>query len=232
MENDENKRRDTRVPFPGNVTVNGKVRFKGVDISKGGIYVHTGRSYKLGTVVDIFFQLKYESFNIQAKVQFNQPGVGMGLQFINLTIDENDKIVSYIDKMAAKMKEGESDRKKAVIIFGESNPLSMHKSELVGAGFTVGDIKISNNLYSDLESHMPINIIIVTLEMTKPEDFNVLKVIRASADMSEVPVLVISSNTNPAVMQQVTTAGADEIMSRMTASPRRLMEKVRQIVEG
>jgi hypothetical protein len=82
---DECKRTEKRVPFKEYVMINGALRAKAIDISEGGIYVHTGRSFKSGSTVYVSLVLKFMEIEARARVRFSHDGVGMGLRFRGLT---------------------------------------------------------------------------------------------------------------------------------------------------
>lgn len=70
-------------------------------LSSGGLYLETIHAFPVGTVVDVRFKLwdadKYP-LTIQACALYIHEGVGVGLGFVNLDLEDHEKIVRFIDQ--------------------------------------------------------------------------------------------------------------------------------------
>lgn len=68
----KNLRKFKRVPYTKKVIINDAVLVKGIDLSMGGLYVHTGRSFPAKNVVTVAFSLSSEKITAKARVEHNQ----------------------------------------------------------------------------------------------------------------------------------------------------------------
>jgi DNA-binding NarL/FixJ family response regulator len=113
----------------------------------------------------------------------------------------------------------------------ETAPLDMHKSELVLGGYTVFDIKLKPGILASLVDIMPIDLIVLALEMSGQEDFKLLSMLLESTDFNHIPVVVISGNCQPEVAHKVIVYGAREFLPRMVTSPRKLVDTLNEMLE-
>jgi CheY-like chemotaxis protein len=226
--NNSSGRKLRRVPYREFVVVNGAIRVRAVDISEGGLYVHTGRSFNPGALVDVSFPIKYEVFNVPAKVRFNEKSVGMGLEFVKLPAAVRRKVAAFVEE-TADGRNGESRKRKIVAIYDDKSELRLHKSALVSAGYSFVDIRMGKGVHRSLGEQMPINLIILSLEMTRDADFRLISQLKGSPDFGGIPLLVISGNTGSDVAHRVISAGASEFLARMTASPNRILKMVGKV---
>ncbi|NIR17355.1 hypothetical protein GWN63_02750, partial [Candidatus Bathyarchaeota archaeon] len=92
----QSKRELVRVPYEQNVLINGALRVQAIDLSEGGLYLHTGRSFPSNSVVEVSFPLFHETLSVQAVVRFSHEGVGMGLMFKALNDQQKALVRRYI----------------------------------------------------------------------------------------------------------------------------------------
>ena len=69
-------RRYKRVILKKEVLINGSIRAQGLDLSVGGMYAHTGRTFALGDQVTVTLPLNGEFISIRGRVQNSQPTHG------------------------------------------------------------------------------------------------------------------------------------------------------------
>jgi hypothetical protein len=86
------RRRAPRVPFIKEVTIDQLGVRRGVDLSAHGMYVETLIPYPVGTVLPISLRFGHETVKLDARVIFNEPGIGMGLEFERLTLPVRHKL--------------------------------------------------------------------------------------------------------------------------------------------
>jgi hypothetical protein len=90
------RRRVPRVSFIKEVTVDQLVVRRIVDLSTHGMYVETLIPYPLKTVLPISLSYSHETIELDARVVFNDPGVGMGLEFEGLTPALHHKLEALV----------------------------------------------------------------------------------------------------------------------------------------
>ena len=81
-------RKMQRVPFTRNILINGRVMVRSIDISEGGLYVHTGRSHITGQVVDVQIPCAGEVLKVRARVSRSEEAIGMGLMISSLAVTQ------------------------------------------------------------------------------------------------------------------------------------------------
>ncbi len=74
------------------------------------------------------------------------------------------------------------------------------------------------------------DLIILDLYMKKMDGFKVLSILKLHPNWKEIPVIVCSAGGTQDVMQKVIDAGADEFLNKMVASPAKLVEVVKAVL--
>ena len=90
------RRRTPRVPFIKEVTLDHLGVRRGVDFSTHGMYVETLIPYPVGAVLPISLQFSHEIIELNARVIFNDPGIGLGLEFEHLTSSVRHKLETLV----------------------------------------------------------------------------------------------------------------------------------------
>ncbi|MBI1811495.1 MAG: PilZ domain-containing protein [Nitrospirae bacterium] len=73
-------RKQKRIPFNQHVLINNSLMLNTVDISEGGVYVHTDRMFQVGSTLDISVSIGSHKVDLKAHVEHCQAGIGMWLQ--------------------------------------------------------------------------------------------------------------------------------------------------------
>lgn len=95
------RRQHKRTPFIREVEVVGIGMFRCSDLSISGMYRETVHAFPLGTVVDLRFKLRdtdKHPIMVQAEVLYIHEGVGVGLGFVNLDLEDHEKIVRFLEQ--------------------------------------------------------------------------------------------------------------------------------------
>jgi hypothetical protein len=84
------KRRYTRVVLKKEVLINGSIKAQGLDLSLGGLYIHTGRNFPVGTAMSVTLPLNSQIINVRAIVRNAQEslepmGPGLEISVFNST---------------------------------------------------------------------------------------------------------------------------------------------------
>jgi hypothetical protein len=66
------------------------------DLSVGGCYVNTPVPLPMGTKTDVRITVRGESVELAALVRANHPGVGMGLEFVEMTPEAQQKLAELM----------------------------------------------------------------------------------------------------------------------------------------
>jgi hypothetical protein len=217
----DGKRKLSRAPFNNHVMINRAMRFKATDISEGGIYVHTGRSFPPGSIVDVAFVLNNITYNLSAIVQHNEAGIGMGLMFRNLNDKDRDRIRAYVNEMSQVVLE-----KKKIVMIYDFIPLTMQKSALVSEGYTVNEINEPHRFLPTAIENSPMDMIILILGLTSVQESEVVQLLSGCEAFGCVPVLLISDNRATDVVNRIIDAGASGFIPKATAAPKKVVDMV------
>lgn len=98
---DNERRIQKRYPFIQEIQIVGFGMRRCSDLSIGGIYLETLSVFPEGTLLDLRFKLDNsdpEYIEVQARVTFVHPGMGVGLLFTKLSPQDNEKIQKWIDR--------------------------------------------------------------------------------------------------------------------------------------
>ena len=227
--NGKERRRHKRIPFREDIIVNNTINFKCIDISIGGLYVYTGRSYEENTIVDIAIPFKDKKINVRARIQHNQPGIGMGLEFIDLKDDQKAMIKVLIESLTSVSVKAKPEQKKILLIEDDNRTRQINKSRLFSEGFHVIEARDGIEAMKFIEEQTP-DCVILDLFMEKMDGFKVLSILKAHPKWKDLPVIVFSARGTQDVIEKVIGAGADEFLSKMVTSPAKLSEAVKMIL--
>jgi hypothetical protein len=91
-----------RISFPLEVRderVNTPMRVNATDISGAGCYVETILPLAIRTTLRVDFWIDSDHISTSAVVRTSDPGVGMGVEFIGLTPDRQQRLQAYLEKV-------------------------------------------------------------------------------------------------------------------------------------
>ena len=85
-----------RIRFITEVRIDHNFVRRATDLSAGGIYVETLTAYPVGAVLLVSFELGGATLDLTAKVAFNDLGIGMGLQFQEVSFAQRLQINTFV----------------------------------------------------------------------------------------------------------------------------------------
>jgi len=223
------KRKQKRVILQRPVLINKGIKVMGLDLSEGGIYVHTGRHFSPGSIVDVKLPLGQTNIELKARVRHSQEGVGMGLMFVDMGSREKDALRALINQLAAKRAGTPADAKKTILIM-DSNPSQrrMYKSKLVLDGYGVIE---AGDGFSALDALTGEKIALILMDLNMPDMGGFEAISRIRNKWKAIPIMVFSSRPAPSDMEKALAAGATEFLVKMTTSPAKLSERIKMYLK-
>jgi hypothetical protein len=97
LHHEKERRQHKRHPFREEIIIDGTKRCTCTDISDLGLYVSTIQSFEETGIIDVTIPVKGKDLTVKARVQYHQPGIGMGIMFVDLT-DEQKAIIKDVIK--------------------------------------------------------------------------------------------------------------------------------------
>ena len=93
-------RRHERFPFIEDILVDGTKSCRTTDISEGGLFISNIQSFESGDVMEVSIPTKTERIIAKAEVKYCQPGIGVGIAFIESDEELRIKIKELVDSVA------------------------------------------------------------------------------------------------------------------------------------
>ena len=227
-----NSRSEKRVKFKQKVLVNNQIMVEALDISEGGLFLHTGRSFEDGAIVEVGIPTQPGSFDlkVQAEVRHNHRGIGMGLQFVDVEGKEKmqlKKLISELDKAAAAEAEG---RKKILLVGGTETARNINKSKLVLEGFYVLQATTADEVFKILKEEPP-DAMVVEWQEAKFNCKGLLARIKQNPGNDAIIRVVLSALTDSQIQKEIIAAGAHKYMAKMDTNPAKLSNVLKQLLE-
>jgi len=227
MTGNEELRSHKRIAYPFKVMIDKSLPVKGIDISEGGMYVYLDRLVEHNSIVDVTLPLADEELTVSAKVRHSQAGLGMGLMFVDLSIEAREKINQYIRLSEEKSHFNELNQQKVLLIDDNEISREKNKKDLLKEGMEVIDVNDGLEAIKYLNDETP-DIIILDLFMQKFDSIKILSIIRGNTKWKHIPVLVYSSKGTKDTMEKISRAGANEFFLKIvepTGNSEKLFDK-------
>ena len=91
------RRKYERIPFIKDIMVDGAMKATSAENSEDGLYVSTMQPFDEKTVINITIPFKEEVFTLKAQVLYSHPGIGIGVEFIDLNDEQRRKLKELIE---------------------------------------------------------------------------------------------------------------------------------------
>jgi CheY-like chemotaxis protein len=225
MHDEEKKehRKHQRIPLREEFLVDVRKDFKCVDISEGGLYFSTGNIFEENSFFDVTIPFKNKKITVKAQIRHFQPGIGVGVEFI----DVSDSQRATIKEIIASIMFNDNADKKDKILLIEDHDMSrkMSRINLIEGGFMVIEAKDGMEGIKMLQEHTP-NLIILDLQMGNMDGFKVLSMLKTSPKWMNIPVLVYSSTITQDTIDKLISGGADDFLLKTATSRAKLIETV------
>ncbi len=221
-----------RVKFKQRVMVNNQIMVEALDISEDGLFLHTGRSFEDGVIVEVGIPTFEGSYDlvVQAKVKHNHRGIGMGLQFVDLDDKQKtgiNKLINELDGAADQELEG---RKKILLVGGTDTARNINKSKLVLDGFYVLQATSADEVFRILEEEHP-DAMVLEWQETIFNCKELLAKIKENPDYDVIIRVVLSVLTDSSVQREILDAGAHRCMAKMDTNPAKLSLILKQLLD-
>jgi hypothetical protein len=94
---EKERRKNQRYPLKEDILIDGIAKAYSLNICETGMFLCTLNPLEEGSVINITIASK---FTVKAKVKYYQPGIGMGVIFIDLNDEQKSKIKALIESIA------------------------------------------------------------------------------------------------------------------------------------
>ena len=122
------------------------------------------------------------------------------------------------------------DAKGTILIIDDSVTLrTIYKSVLEKEGYKVLVADDGEKGWAMVQSEKP-QLVLLDLMLPKLHGFDILRNIRADDTTKKIPVIVLSSQGNPADVQKAIQLGANDSMVKGSHSPREVLAKIQKLM--
>jgi DNA-binding response OmpR family regulator len=121
--------------------------------------------------------------------------------------------------------------KQILVIEDNATAASLYSSALVREGYAVAVASDGEAGLAAIEAAQP-DLILLDLMLPKIPGLEVLRQIRANAAMTNVPVMVTSNAYTAARLDELWKAGATQILTKASISPKEMARVVRNTLDS
>lgn len=235
-DNIKERRQQVRLPIKKEMVIDNAVKGYALDISEGGMFIYTHVPFPKGRLINLNFILweRDAPFNMQARVQSVQEGVGIGVIFTNPSQTDMERLKRFIAENLDAHPLGEeaaaSDTRKKVLIVDDSpTARNTYKNKLALAGFVVREASSGVEAIKAL-SNEKVDLIVLDFQMQGMDGAKFLQLVRANDEWKTIKVIVLSGRITTQEAERVSCFGVADLMSKMTTTPNKLAERIKELL--
>lgn len=229
---DKYKAKFTRIPFNGVVLINKQVRARAIDISQGGMYITTTRSYSPGDKVVIDFNVRDKSFSVKAAVMFHVDGVGIGVMFEDLPQEASLIIKAHVELFLTRQQT--KARVKKILLVGEAGEadiiLKFYRSEFMRSRFKLATVSGFTQGVAALNDKLAVDAIIICMGEVEDDNFKLVQYIKSNESIRDIPIIVLTHNYSGHVRSALMEAGAHLVLQKMSTTPQKMAEAITSVL--
>jgi len=230
MQDKKERRLHKRVPFVREIVINNKILAKSIDLSEGGLFVQTDRTFLRGNSIEITLPLKDIAITVKAIILRTHSGVGMAMKFFFITDEQKGLIKKQVESLSSQVRHDHTEKQTILFIEDSETTRRVYKNKLVSEGFNVVEAKDGYEAIAYLNTAKT-DLIVLDLHMEIIDGFKMLSMINESEKWKNVPVIVLSSQSSQDTISKVIAAGADKFMAKMMTTPFKLAEAVQNLLK-
>ncbi|TNF53930.1 response regulator [bacterium] len=227
---DQNERRQhKRFPFNGGVKISGKIRVEPSDISEGGLYIITERSFMLGSEFDISLSFRDKELQVKVRVQNKQEGIGMGLMFISDNDEVKKNIRDFIEDISTDILKRSVKEQIILLIDDDIIMRKVCRCKLSSEGFSV--VESAGGLEAtEILDNQPVNLIVLNLELNKMDGFKMLGILKKSMKYKRTPLVAFSKTDSEDIAEKAKGAGANAYRTISAITSADLVKIIKEIL--
>ena len=224
------RRKYERFLFREDILIDGTRTCSSIDISEGGMYLSTIQSYEDNSAIQVTIPFQGDTLTVKAQVRYCQPGIGMGIMFVGLNIEQKNKIRKLIESISGLPVPSGREEKTVLLVEDNDTARQAIRNALDKEGFSV--IEAVDGIEAmKFIAEQNLQIIILDLYMKGIDGLKVLSVLKGNPKWKDIPVIVCSGHDTQEVKERVLQAGADEFLSKRGTSPVKLARSAGELLE-
>ncbi len=224
------RRGSPRVLLHVDVVINGILKAKALNISDGGMYIHTPAEFIKGALLDLRLDIEGSAVILKTAVRHIEPGIGMGVQFMDLSPQQSEAIKGLIRHASSRSTKEEQDGTKRILLVDDSTQSrAIYRNKLKLDGFAVKDASNGVEALKYLHEER-FDLVILDLWMEGIDGFKVMQLMKMNPAFKDIPVIVLSARSVPSDIEKAIDLGARDYLPKMMTTPIKLAEKVKEIL--
>ena len=226
------ERKHARVLVRHAVDINGKPGGQAIDLSIDGMYINTRSAFSRGSSIHLAFQIEGVPIQTKAFVLYTHSGLGMGVRFQNLTLEDTGRIKEYLAGLSEAGQTQASDERKNVLIIEDTGYYQrVYQHRLLEAGFSA--LVAKNGIEGlKLASEKRPDMIILDLVMEGMDGYKVLSTLKGDPSLRHIPVVVLSVKAATKEADKAVRMGAAEYLNKSTTNPNQVIRKIKEILQS
>ncbi len=223
-----NSRKKRRILLQKKVTINDIIKGYILDLSNGGMYIHTQAEFTPGIKLDLGFVIDNKQVTVKAAVKHIHPGIGIGVKFLDLSQEASFSIRKFLESQPDIITE-DAQVKKILLVDDNAQSRSIYRNRLLGEGF---DTVEASNGYDALKKlqETKFDLLILDLWMEGIDGFKILQLMKINPTLKDIPVIVLSARSTSADLEKAVALGARDYLTKMTTTPLKLADRVKKIL--
>jgi CheY-like chemotaxis protein len=227
-----NKRQDNREFITREVVINNLLKGHALDVSPGGMFINVSTAMKKGTPVTLKLSINKHPLVINAIVKHASPGIGIGVQFIDLDEDKADLITEFMEQCRQEREEIDRRGGKPVILFVDDRPESIRQFErqLILAGYEIIHARNGIEAVKKLDANK-VDLVITDLLMEGMNGFMLVHFVKHTPKFGNIPVAVLSAASGgDSDIKRASRLGIERFFMKHITKPNVFAEEVAKIL--
>lgn len=236
MEADANDGKRVRLTLKKEVVINNAVKGYALEISEGDMLIYSHIPFPMDKLIDLSFTLAEDlpPINLLARVQSVQEGVGIGVAFTNASQVDKERLRKFIEENipAHPLKQERSDsetRGKILLVDDSVSARTTYKNKLVLSCYLVREASSGMEAIKAISEEIP-DLVVLDMQMEGMDGTKFLQFLRSNDAWKKVKVLMLSGRITPKEAEMLSAYGVSDILSKMTTTPNKLAERVKQVL--
>ena len=207
------RRKFKRYPFREDIIVDGTKMCSTMDISEGGLYISTIQAYDENGVIEVTIPFKNEKVTVKARVQHCQPGIGMGVKFIELDDKQREKIKEIISRFAKKP--AKPQKPKSILIADDSETLLAYLP-IVLQRMGYNKVILASNGASALKliKAMKPDVVLLDIMMPMKDGVEVLRQIKSAEQTSGITTIMLTTVSDMEKYEECKKLGCSDHLAK------------------
>lgn len=236
METDANDNKLARLMLKKDVLINNSIKGYALEISEGDMLLYSHIPFPMGKLIDLSFTLaeSLPPIKLQARVQMVQEGVGVSVAFTNVSQVDQERLKKFIEENVpahlVKQESSDSEKRKKILLVDDSvSARTTYKNKLVLSCYVVKEASSGMEAIKAITEEKP-DLVVLDMQMEGMDGAKFLQFMRSNDAWKTIKVIMLSGRINAKEAETLSALGVSGILTKMTTTPNKLAEQVKQIL--